>query len=125
MVLTPSAHLSEPRSAAMHGTRRIEPAGLDVVAENTFTKGGQFWILGLPIQKNGVLSVSGHNRHCEVGFNLEAYCDHHHPVDLYGQWELNWASKSCQGSIWRGCDEIWVEWISFYPYLKLISQMAG
>ena len=42
------------------------------MAENAFTKGGQSWGFGFPIQKNGVLSVYSHDRHCEAQEGLPA-----------------------------------------------------
>jgi len=103
----------------------VKPAGLAVAAGKAFTKGLQSWVLRLSIQKNGVLFVSRYIRHCEVGFSLETYCSRPHPVNLYGQWEFNLASKSCQSSIWRGCDEIWMEFIPLYWYFELIGQLTG
>jgi hypothetical protein len=33
--------------------------------------------------------------------------------------------EGCQSGIWSGCNEIWVDWIQLYPYVKLIGQIAG
>jgi hypothetical protein len=29
--------------------------------------------------------------------------------------------EGCQSGIWSGCNEIWVDWIQLYPYVKLIG----
>jgi len=99
----------------------MEPAGLPIIAGNTFTKGGQSW----DFAQDGVLSVSGHDCHCEVRFNLETYRGSHYLFDLCEQWELNLTCKSCQSSIWRGCNEVFVEWIPFYPCTELVGQITG
>ena len=104
----------------------MEPAGLAIVARDVFPKGGQSWVLGLSIQKDGIPSVSGHDRHCQVRVNLKAHRDSHHSFDVYAQWELYLAGgKSFQSSIWRVYSEVRVEWVPFYPYMELDGQITG
>jgi len=110
-----------------HSRKFVEPAGLSILAAagDTYPKGGQSWVPGLSIQKDGMLYVSGHDHLCDIRINLEAHCSSHRPFNLYEQWELDLTGKGCQSSIWRGCNEVRVEWVPFYPYVELVGQIAG